>query len=163
MAADIQSAYRRYFPLIRDKCRRMLGDSDEAQDVAQETFIRLWQSGLVTKDAQWATAWIYRTSTNLAVDKLRARRSQPLRVERMALMSPQRERSVETLAEQRQELEALARHLPTDALEAALMSRLDGMTQEEIAEVLQVSERTVRRLLQRLDEQVEQLRRMLGT
>ncbi|NTX17062.1 RNA polymerase sigma factor [Myxococcus sp. CA056] len=158
MDTDIQSAYLRYFPLIREKCRRMLGDSDEAQDVAQETFIRLWRTGL-PKDARHATAWIYRTSTNLAVDRLRQRPSSAS-AHRSEELSD--ERSAEATLWRRQELEAYARHLPADALEAALLSRLDGLTQQEIAEVLQVSERTVRRLLQRLDEQVEHLRRTLG-
>ncbi|RKI19292.1 sigma-70 family RNA polymerase sigma factor [Corallococcus sp. AB030] len=155
---DLQRAYLRYFPLIREKCRRMLGDSDEAEDVAQETFIRMWRTGLRAKDARHATAWIYRTSTNLAVDRLRQRRSTPPRSSG-ELMD---ERSAEATLRRRQELEAYARHLPADALEAALMNRLDGLTQQEIAEVLQVSERTVRRLLQRLDAQVEHLRRTLG-
>jgi RNA polymerase sigma-70 factor (ECF subfamily) len=156
---DIQSAYLRYFPLIREKCRRMLGDSDEAQDVAQETFFRLWKSGLQAQDARHATAWIYRTSTNLAVDRLRQRRSTASRtVEAL----PAEGGSMEASVQQRQELEMYARHLPPDALEAALMHRLDGLTQPEIAEVLQVSERTVRRLLQKLDAQVEHLRRTLG-
>ncbi|MBJ6759137.1 RNA polymerase sigma factor [Myxococcaceae bacterium JPH2] len=160
MATDIQSAYLRYFPFIREKCRRMLGDSDEAQDVAQETFIRLWKSRLQTHDPRQATAWIYRTSTNLAVDRLRQRRSAPMRESASLTEVPDR-RSTEAMLQQRQELQSLAMHLPPDVLEVALMNRLDGLTQQEIADVLQVSERTVRRLLQRLDEQVEQLRRTL--
>lgn len=160
MVTDLQSAYLRYFPLIREKCRRMLGDSDEAQDVAQETFIRLWKAGLQTQDARQATAWIYRTSTNLAVDRLRQRRSSSMGT---AVELVSEGRSAEATLQQRQELEVYARHLPPDALEAALMHRLDGLTQQEVAEVLQVSERTVRRLLQKLDDQVEHLRRTLGT
>ncbi|MCP3143238.1 RNA polymerase sigma factor [Pyxidicoccus xibeiensis] len=163
MATDLQSAYQRYFPLIREKCRRMLGDSDEAQDVAQETFIRLWRSGLQTSDPRQATAWIYRTSTNLAVDRLRQRRSAPPRAGAGLAEALPAGSSAEATLQRQQELAAYARHLPADALEAALMSRLDGLTQQEVAEVLQVSERTVRRLLQKLDAQVEHLRRTLGT
>ena len=32
---DVETAFRRYFPLIREKCRRMLSDFAEADDVAQ--------------------------------------------------------------------------------------------------------------------------------
>nr|WP_302052476.1 sigma-70 family RNA polymerase sigma factor [Corallococcus exiguus] len=116
------------------------------------------EDGAPGEGRRHATAWIYRTSTNLAVDRLRQRRSTPPRSSG-ELMD---ERSAEATLRRRQELEAYARHLPADALEAALMNRLDGLTQQEIAEVLQVSERTVRRLLQRLDAQVEHLRRTLG-
>lgn len=152
----------RYFPLIREKCRRMLGDSDEAQDVAQETFIRLWKAGLQTSDPRQATAWIYRTSTNLAVDRLRQRRSAPTRAGDALTADVPGGPPADATLQLRQELEAYARHLPADALEAALMNRLDGLTQQEVADVLQVSERTVRRLLQKLDAQVEHLRRTLG-
>src|SRR5207302_10717908 len=43
---DVEAAYRRYFVLIREKCRRMLADFAEADDVAQETFVRLWRADL---------------------------------------------------------------------------------------------------------------------
>jgi len=39
---SIEHTYRRYFALIRGKCTRVLGDTSEAEDVAQETFTRLW-------------------------------------------------------------------------------------------------------------------------
>ncbi len=40
---DLDHLYAAWFPLIREKCRRVLADRGEAEDVAQETFIRLWQ------------------------------------------------------------------------------------------------------------------------
>jgi RNA polymerase sigma-70 factor (ECF subfamily) len=65
--------FQDYFPLIQGKCARMLGDSDEAMDVAQETFVRLWSSPLVYDTPVARLAWIYRTSTRLAIDYLRRR------------------------------------------------------------------------------------------
>ncbi len=53
----------------------------------------------------------------------------------------------------------LARRLPADELEVALLVRLDGLTQAEIAEVVRVSERTVRRCLRRLDHRVAKMRK----
>ncbi|MFY0566539.1 RNA polymerase sigma factor [Archangium lansingense] len=156
---DVQTAYATYFPIIREKCRRMLRDPDEAQDVAQETFIRLWQARLRDGEPRRVTAWVYRTSTHLAIDRLRRLQSGmvPERPEEMleAAQAGSLERSVQA----RQELERFARHVPADELEVALLSRVDGLTQLEIAEVTQVSERTVRRLLTRFDERVEQLRK----
>jgi RNA polymerase sigma-70 factor, ECF subfamily len=156
---DVQAAYATYFPIIREKCRRMLRDPDEAQDVAQETFIRLWQARLRDEDPRRVTAWVYRTSTHLAIDRLRRRQSgvAPERPEELPEVA--QVGSLESSVQARQELERFARHLPADELEVVLLSRVDGLTQLEIAEVAQVSERTVRRLLTRFDERVEQLRK----
>src|SRR5262245_12349317 len=70
-APDLEEAYRRYFPVIRAKCSRMLRDSTEAQDLAQETFARLWAGRASLRDADAVLAWIYRTATRLAVDRIR--------------------------------------------------------------------------------------------
>lgn len=147
MGSELESHYRRFFPLIREKCRRMLKDNDDAQDVAQETFIRLWQKGPGFADVNRATAWAYCTSTRLAVDKLRRKAAQ-------APVPLADAPSSEGALAARQEIERLAKAISADALEAAILSRLDGLGQVEIGEVLGVSERTVRRLLERFDAAV---------
>src|SRR6476660_9181118 len=69
---QVKEAYRRYFPMIVRKSGRMLRGSSEAQDLAQETFLRLWKSRLDLRDAAATTAWLYRTCTRLALDRLRS-------------------------------------------------------------------------------------------
>jgi RNA polymerase sigma-70 factor, ECF subfamily len=139
----------------------MLGDFAEADDVAQETFVRLWRADLAGDDPRRVLAWIYRTGTRLAVDRLRHRsRTVATGAERLAVVhlaspSPGGDDALST----RRALELLARHLPADELEVALLFRLDGLTQAEIAEVIRVSERTVRRCLRRLDARVAKMRK----
>lgn len=157
MDSGIEAHYRTYFPAIREKCRRMLHDPDEAQDVAQETFIRLWRSGPKGADARQTTAWIYTTCTRLAVDRLRGRRR--LR----DLASPERaadtaHAGVETALLSREELERISTHVSTRELEVAVLHRIDGLSQPEIAELTHTSERTVRRLLERFDARLQSLR-----
>jgi len=87
-------------------------------------------------------AWIYRTATHLAVDKLRrSTRGAEVRGVEADVAAPA------APTEQRQELLRLASLLPADELELAFLTRVDGLTQPESAEVLGVSERTVRRML----------------
>lgn len=131
----------------------MLSDPDEAQDVAQETFLRLWQRGPALDQVEHATAWAYRTSTRLAVDRLRRRAT----AARLA-MSPGEAPSPESALGARQLIGLLARSVAADCLEAAILERVDGLAQAETAEVLGVSERTVRRLLARFDAAVAQHR-----
>src|SRR2546428_9990106 len=51
----------------------MLSDLAEADDAAQETFVRLWRARLRDSDPRRLTAWIYRTSRRIAIDRLRKR------------------------------------------------------------------------------------------
>lgn len=53
---------------------RMLGDGAEAEDVAQEALLRLWQSaGSWRGDGPGVAAWLRRVATNLCLDRLRKR------------------------------------------------------------------------------------------
>lgn len=54
---------------------RMLGDGTEAQDVAQEAMLRLWQNaGSWRGGGPGVAAWLTRVCTNLCLDRLRQRR-----------------------------------------------------------------------------------------
>jgi RNA polymerase sigma-70 factor (ECF subfamily) len=151
---EIADAYLRYFPLIERKSRRMLRGSTEAQDLAQETFLRLWQSRLDLRDATATTAWLYRTCTRLAIDRLRAsgRTVEGAGDLIDAVASP--EAAAEDRSHGRRLLGALVSALPSIELAAAVLSRVDGLNHREIGEVLEVSERTVRRLLTRVDQRI---------
>jgi RNA polymerase sigma-70 factor (ECF subfamily) len=156
----LEATYQRYFPIIRDKCRRMLSTHEDAQDVAQETFIRLWKARLGGADPSVVTAWVFRTSTRLAIDHLRRRRR-----ENGGPRPQDDDRAPESIASDletslvaRQELERIAELVPRRELEMAILSRVDGLVQTEIAEVLETSERTVRRVLSSFDARLAALR-----
>lgn len=159
---NVDAAYQAYFPRIREKCRRMLGDAGEAEDVAQETFVRLWRTGQQGTAPERVMAWVYRTSTRLAIDRMRRRRVGPEAMDPEALAAVQAPGSLEAQVALRAALLHLAAVLPEDELEVVLLHRLDRLTQPEIAQVSKVSERTVRRLLQRFDERVQPLKRGLA-
>jgi RNA polymerase sigma-70 factor (ECF subfamily) len=150
----VEATYRQYFPMVREKCRRMLANSQDAQDVAQETLVRLWEANLLGLPVPQLTAWLYRTSTRLAVDALRRRARFATAHAPDAASSERPDRTFE----QRQLLAQLARRIPRKELEVALLHRVDGLRQEELAEVLDVTDRTVRRLLKKLDARLERLR-----
>ncbi len=156
---DFPEAYGRFLAPIRAKCRRLLGQTAAADDVAQEAFVRLWQSGPPldgTTETRTIMAWLYLTSTRLALDILRQGRGVPLddlTVEpRAPLASP-----VDVVAA-RKAIRVLCKDVPGDEIEAALLARVDGLSQPEVAAVLGISERTVRRLLDRFDEHSTALR-----
>jgi RNA polymerase sigma-70 factor (ECF subfamily) len=151
----VERLFRENFAVIRARCARMLGEREEAADVAQETFARLCESGFVHEEAAVRVRWIYRTSTRLAIDALRRRRlGVETRGAGVDLDAESHARPADEVLAARQRLGAIAASAPRDELEVALLCRIDGLTQPEAAEVCEVSERTVRRLLERFDRRL---------
>jgi RNA polymerase sigma-70 factor (ECF subfamily) len=73
-AAACRLVVTRHLPQVLALARRMLNDAAEAEDVAQEAMLRLWQmAGRWREDAP-VGAWLYRVAHNLAIDRIRRRR-----------------------------------------------------------------------------------------
>ena len=73
--AALAELYDRYSRLAYSVIMRILGSQSDAEDVLQETFVRVW-SRAETYDALMGTpaAWLTRIARNRAIDRLRARR-----------------------------------------------------------------------------------------
>jgi RNA polymerase sigma-70 factor (ECF subfamily) len=157
------AVYRRFLPPIRMKCRRILAQLEDAEDVAHESFVRLLQHGpswSTEADTPVVMAWLYRTCTRLAIDTLRSRA-------RLTLTDdPSRDQeswwpggvALDSALHARRLVHSLCKRVEGDELETAVLCRVDGVSQLEAAAVLGVSERTVRRLLERFDVHVKQWR-----
>lgn len=77
-AGDAQAAsalVRRHLPRMVGLARRMLNDAAEAEDVAQDVFLRVWREAPRWKPgaAKFET-WMHRVALNLCYDRLRRRR-----------------------------------------------------------------------------------------
>ena len=138
---NAEDAYRRYFPLVRHRCRRLLGDGQLAGDIAQETFVRFLATNVVGDDAR-VVRWLYVCCGNLAIDELRKRRAA------VAELAPaHRDPHAETAAMARALVLRLVEQVGRDEVLTALLTHVDGLTHEETAVTMGVSERTVRRWL----------------
>ena len=62
---------QRYKDELTNFARRFLGDPDEAEDVVQETFVRVWRSRDSYTPAARFSTWIYTIASNLAKTRLR--------------------------------------------------------------------------------------------
>lgn len=67
----IVDAYRRK---IRDYAAKMLNDPSEAEDVAQQTFVRAYEAISDLRDNSRFQTWLYRIASNLAIDASRKRK-----------------------------------------------------------------------------------------
>jgi RNA polymerase sigma-70 factor (ECF subfamily) len=62
---------------IMNYAYRLLRDRTEAEDVAQETFLRLWKDAGRYEPKARVTTWLHRIAHNLCIDRLRGRREEP--------------------------------------------------------------------------------------
>ena len=74
-ARAAEALVRRHLPRMVGLARRMLGDASEAEDVAQDVFLRVWREAPRWRPgaAKFET-WMHRVALNLCYDRLRRRR-----------------------------------------------------------------------------------------
>lgn len=148
----LRDAYRAWSPVVYRRALQLLRDRDEAFDVTQDVFERLVQDRHRGAEGRALLLWMYRVTTNLCLNRLRdARRRAALLVTHSGSvpsgspgMSPGRVDAARTVAR-------VAEKAPERELLAAVYCHVDGMTQDEAAEVLGVTSRTIRNLLRRFE------------
>jgi RNA polymerase sigma-70 factor (ECF subfamily) len=152
-AAGDQAAARalthRHAPRVHALARRMLGDTTEAEDVTQETMLRLWRTAPDWQDRAALGTWLYRVASNLCIDRLRRRR--PLAGEpgpELADEAPGALRRLEA-RDRAAALESALATLPDRQRLAILLRHFEDRSNPEIAEVLEVSVEAVESLLAR--------------
>jgi RNA polymerase sigma-70 factor (ECF subfamily) len=130
--------------------RRMLGDEAEAEDVAQEVFLRAWRSAPRWRPgaAKFET-WMHRVALNLCYDRLRRRRehvtdSPPERIDE----TPSQLDAVQARDRQRR-VEAAVLALPERQRAAITLVGLEEMSNIEAAAALGVSVEALESLLAR--------------
>jgi RNA polymerase sigma-70 factor (ECF subfamily) len=78
-AAAVQALVARKLRRVLSLAERMLGDAAEAEDVAQETFVRVWRNASNWRPgAAKFDTWLHRVTLNLCYDRLRRRRERPV-------------------------------------------------------------------------------------
>jgi RNA polymerase sigma-70 factor (ECF subfamily) len=141
---------RKTKPLLQ-LCQRILGDLEEARDVVQVTFFRVWENRRKF-DERWSpNTWIYRIASNLAIDHLRSRKSrekasEPVRLHLLhnADSSSQRDFSRLQQAEVAAIFKELSKGLSEKQRLVFLLREVEGLASPEVAKVLDCRESTVR-------------------
>jgi RNA polymerase sigma-70 factor (ECF subfamily) len=147
----VEELYRRYWVQIERRCLRLLSDKTLAADAAQETFVRLLtKGGEFRKDAEWTT-WLYRVSTNICLNTLRARgRRGGAWQQRVAHSMPKAVAAIDEPVMLKNALQVAMRRFDEVTQQIAVFTFVDDMTQEEIGNILGLSRVTINKKLMRL-------------
>ena len=78
--AAFEALVRRHQVPVYNFCLRMLGQGDDAADVAQETFVQLYRHLGRLDEREPIAPWLFRVARNRCIDIIRRRRTVPLRV-----------------------------------------------------------------------------------
>jgi RNA polymerase sigma-70 factor (ECF subfamily) len=132
---------------------RITGRHAEAEDIAQDTFLRAWQRAQDYEPKARLSTWLHTIAKNLAIDRLRKERRRGAHVEVDAErdMAPASGRPSQLLLQKSRSLaveQALAA-LPERQRVALVLSHEQGLSNPEIASVLQCSVEAVESLLSR--------------
>lgn len=128
---------------------RMLGGRDGAEDIAQETFLRLWRNPHQVRDGKSLRSWLMRVATNLAIDRHRRRLPEAaVDPPEVADASPGPEHALRR-SELAGEIDAAIAGLPERQRLALVLSHFEGYGNPDIAAALEVSVEAVESLLAR--------------
>jgi RNA polymerase sigma-70 factor (ECF subfamily) len=148
--AEIERAYREYHHSVLRRATQLLGSEHNAREVVQEVFLALIGNPAQFRGASSIATWLYSATTHLCLNRIRDRDTRArLLAERVApAQSEAVPARVDDLAAARQ----LLGRLPEKLARVAVYAYFDGMTHDEIADILGCSRRNVGKLLARLAE-----------
>ena len=137
-------------------------DHDEAEDVAQESFVRIYRSMKSFRgDAQFST-WLYRIVMNTSlnhVSRRKRRTEREVRVPEQAMMAVGADMPSHHLPDIQSHLERALHELPTLQRVVVILRHLNGLSTKQVSGILKCSEGTVKTHLHR---GLKKMRTLLG-
>jgi RNA polymerase sigma-70 factor (ECF subfamily) len=138
-------------PAVVSLARRIVGNAEDARDVAQMVFLRVWAEIRRYDERYSLNTWLYRIATNLAIDFLRSSRSREKAHGATLHLVREREESTSSSATRTAEEGELARlfeqvsgNLSEKQKAVFVLKEMQDCDTSEIAQILGCGESTVR-------------------
>ncbi len=147
-----EQIYQQFFPPIHRYLMRFVGQKD-AEDLAQEVFIKAGQSLDSFRNEAQVSTWLYRIATNAAIDRMRQpnfRRETVFSQQETELSNDAMSLENEALRQATNEcIRGVIDSLPENYRVPLILSELQGLPNQQIAEVLGLSQDVVKVRLHR--------------
>ena len=157
MAIDVESAYRRYGPMVLRRCRTMLHDEHQATDAMQDVFVQLLRHQDRLED-RGLSSLLYRIATNVCLNRIRSsqRRPEDAGSELLGRIADA-SASDDARGEARSVLDRVLGREPVSTATIAVLHLHDGMTLQEVADAVGLSVSGVRKRLRKLKANLQEL------
>ncbi|BAZ11404.1 putative sigma factor [Calothrix sp. NIES-4071] len=148
-AAALSILFQRHGRLVYGLALKILGNSQEAEDLTQEIFLTLWRKASTNPDCRFFVRYLVTITRTRAIDKIRARSRQLKLVEKMQTMSndvtpeptPVEQAS---FAERAQRISHALQQLSEKQRQVIELAYNQGLSQSEIAKQLDIPLGTVK-------------------
>ena len=163
---EFEALFQEHWARVYRLLRRLVGDPSEAEDLALETFLRLYKHHPKQQDGFNLGGWLYRVATNLGLRSIRSwkrRERYELTAGKYALEEPDDASPAEILAqeeERRRVRQVLAKMNKRHS--ELLILRHSGLPYKEIAEALSLAPASIGPLLVRAEREFEKQYRALA-
>lgn len=148
----------RYLARLRQFAMRLLGNADDADDVVQETFLRVWQRARTWEPGRvQLTTWLHRIAHNLCIDRIRRRRHTIEYDDSQSDDAPSQLESEAAAAELSDRVSAALAALQERQRTALLLCHYQGLTNRQAAEILEISVEALESLLARGRRRMRQI------
>ena len=160
-ASIVESHQERLFRL----CERLLGDTEEARDAAQDVFLKAYRKAADVRPQGQVYTWLYRIAVNHCLNKLRRRKlvrflrwDAPTEGDSPAFDPPDTAADPAATLEARrrwQATRAAIARLPENQRAVLVLVRFEGLSYKQVAEVLGITEGAVESRLVRAMRRLE--------
>jgi len=137
-----------WYPKVYSLAYRYFNDEFQAAEVSQQTFVSIHKSLGQLRDPQAFKAWLFRTAVNCCHSQARKRSRQPETTNVLSvvenLSGPATPYQTLNQKEKSQIVLNALQKIPAEQREVIVMKEYEGMKFREIAEVLELSENTVK-------------------
>jgi RNA polymerase sigma-70 factor, ECF subfamily len=171
-----QEAFEGIVDLFKDKiyrhCYRMVGNGHEAEDLAQETFLRAYRNISKYNNEFKFSTWIFRIATNLCIDRLRKKKPDyyldaevpgtdgATMYSQLSSDEPLPEQIV-TENERWHELQEEIMKLPEKYRTAIVLKYVEDLSLEEISQIMDIPVPTVKTRIHRGREALKKVFQMV--
>ena len=139
--------FRCYYQPLCQYVYTLLADKDDAEDVVQELFLKLWKDRGKIVITESTPSYLYRMAKNMSLNFKRSKINMESLNENPDLVSlTYEENSLET-DEFRIALIDCMNRLPKRSKEVLMASRVQGLKQQEIADTFSISVKTIKNML----------------
>ncbi|HEX3759545.1 MAG TPA: sigma-70 family RNA polymerase sigma factor [Kofleriaceae bacterium] len=159
---DLTALYKRYAPALHRRCASIVSNHDEARDLVQETFARYLAVRDQWRDRASPFAVLYRIAVNASIDRVRRRRTVAQGGLDAAAVDGAAHADRPDRFDSLHDLAVLSRGLSEEELTVAVLHHLDGYTQDGIAAALDLSRRTVGKILARFEDHIRKRAARMG-